>query len=149
MTQRLHLGCGRDYREGWINIDSDPNVRADFHSDLEWDLPFDDNYIDEVYARHIIEHVRDDVKLFNEIYRICKNGAKILIDVPDASSEGAHDWGHKSFWNIRKFHYLNRDNRSNHTGLECDFKLIEVSNHIEGDAPLDCKIISVVLEVVK
>jgi O-antigen biosynthesis protein len=30
---KVNLGCGPDYREGWVNVDRDPEVRADVHAD--------------------------------------------------------------------------------------------------------------------
>ena len=37
---KLNLGSGNDYREGWINIDINPKLKADYYCDLEnADLP--------------------------------------------------------------------------------------------------------------
>ncbi len=31
---KIHIGCGNDYRAGWINIDIDTNLKADFYCDF-------------------------------------------------------------------------------------------------------------------
>ena len=31
---KLNLGCGEDYRKGWINLDSRDNIRKD----IKWNL---------------------------------------------------------------------------------------------------------------
>jgi len=147
--RQVQLGCGNEYKNGWINIDKNMGIKADIYRNIEKGLPFDDDSVDEIYTRHLIEHIADDVFLFNEIWRVCKDGAKVIIDVPDADSRGAYDWDHKSFWNYRKFHYLNKDNRASYTGLNCNFKIVSYSVHKEGEKEIECDVISIVLEVVK
>jgi len=39
---RLNLGCGRDYRPGFTNIDVRPDVGADLVYDITSPLPFPD-----------------------------------------------------------------------------------------------------------
>lgn len=55
--KKLNLGCGFDYRPGWVNLDSNDSIKADIHHDLEKKLPFEDNPFDEVFAGQVIEHV--------------------------------------------------------------------------------------------
>ena len=142
---KLHLGCGNDYRKGWVNIDSDPSVKVDIRRDLEKGLPFSDNTIEEVYARHLIEHIKDDAFLMNEIWRVCKKGASVRLVFPDGHGIGAFDWDHKSFWNMRKIGYLAKHNRKTYMGLCCDMVYI---NHVEL-MENGTKVIDVLLEVDK
>lgn len=61
---RVNLGCGLDYREGWVNVDSNPtgSLRVDKEANLEdvpW--PFEADFADYVLASHVIEHVRHEM----------------------------------------------------------------------------------------
>ena len=46
--------------------------------------PFKENTFEEVYANHVLEHLNDPIKVLRELIRICKNGARIIINVPHA-----------------------------------------------------------------
>lgn len=58
---RLHLGCGRTYFEGYINIDFPVDLQgslrttADFCMDIR-DLRFPPESIDEIRLHHVFEH---------------------------------------------------------------------------------------------
>ncbi len=81
---RLNLGCGSEYREGWINIDIDPQWKTDILCDFEKGIPLEDNSIEQVFVKHVLEHV--DPRKFNfvmsEIVRVCKKNAKVVIYCP-------------------------------------------------------------------
>lgn len=89
---KLNLGCGKDYRKGWINVDiNNKDIYGDnIKVDLFWDLnvypyPFKDNSFDEINADAIIEHLQDKVKPWDELRRIAKPGCKIYVWVPHYS----------------------------------------------------------------
>ncbi|RJR25944.1 class I SAM-dependent methyltransferase [Candidatus Microgenomates bacterium] len=46
-------------------------------------LPFKANFFDKVIASEILEHINDDVKALEEMYRVLKPGGIILISVPN------------------------------------------------------------------
>jgi SAM-dependent methyltransferase len=80
MTQ-LHIGCGRTHLEGFINIDIIEG--CDLRLDLDRDpLPFPDNSVDLVYAFHSLEHFHDYLGVLEKIWRVMKNGAWFLLEVP-------------------------------------------------------------------
>ncbi len=83
---KLHLGCGRDYKEGYINCDISPEVKHDKIVDLEKKLPFEDSEVDEIYTKNTLEHIKNIIPLIEEFHRICKNNAIINIRVPFYSS---------------------------------------------------------------
>lgn len=78
---RLYLGCGLDYKEGWINVDNNKNVKADVYTDLEKKFPFKSNSADEIFTEGTIEHISKDkiYHFFDEMWRVCKPGARIRI----------------------------------------------------------------------
>ena len=45
---KLNLGCGTDYRKGYINVDVSRNIKVDVLADLNLGLPFKDNVFEEV-----------------------------------------------------------------------------------------------------
>ncbi|MDP1843180.1 MAG: methyltransferase domain-containing protein [Sediminibacterium sp.] len=56
------------------------------------ELPFENDQYDLVCAFDVIEHVEDDQKAINELFRVCKPGGHIAITVPAyAFLWGPHD----------------------------------------------------------
>lgn len=80
---------------GYVNVDSDPGCEPDVLHDLEvFPFPFEDSVAEEIGMVHMLEHIAPDpknyLKFWQEIYRICKNDAKIIIEVPY--------WKHENFF---------------------------------------------------
>ena len=98
--KRLNLGCDRDYREGWINLDCHRNLKADVIHDLnKFPWPFKDNEFDFVLACHVLEHLYDIPKVMKEIHRITKKYGIIEIYVPYFNSFNAfRDCTHVRFF---------------------------------------------------
>ena len=83
---KLNLGCGTRPIEGWVNADKYPP--ADILHDLEslpW--PWGDNSAEEIVLSHVLEHLGPTpdlfLKIMQELYRVCKPGATVMIVVPD------------------------------------------------------------------
>jgi predicted SAM-dependent methyltransferase len=69
----LELGCGKTPKsEGVINVDIRPLPNVDVVADL-MNLPFDDNSVDEIRSRDVIEHFSR-----NEIIPLLKEWARVL-----------------------------------------------------------------------
>jgi len=81
---RLNLGSGNEYREGWVNIDVDPRWKTDILCDIEKGIPLEDNSIEEVFIKHVLEHIepRKFQFVMSELVRVCKKNAKIVIYCP-------------------------------------------------------------------
>lgn len=72
---RLHLGCGRNPKEGFINIDMYDIPGVDLVHDLsKFPWPFEDNSVDEIFSSHFLEHFSgsDFSLIMQECYRILK-----------------------------------------------------------------------------
>lgn len=81
---KLHLGSGRQLREGWVNIDLLPE--ADLQLDLREALPFDNNSCLFIYAEHFFEHLdypKATGHLLTESLRVLAPGGKLSLGVPD------------------------------------------------------------------
>jgi len=108
---KLHLGCGRDYRKGYINCDISPEVNPDKIVDLEKPLDFEDDSIEEIMINHVLEHIHDIMFVLKEFYRVCKNGAIINIQVPYFSHESAFStMTHVRFFTWTSFDFLDAEN---------------------------------------
>ena len=70
---KLHLGCGNEKLEGYVNCDFSKEVKPDKIINLEKKLPFKDNSVDEIIINHTLEHINNFIQLMEEFYRICKN----------------------------------------------------------------------------
>ncbi len=90
---RLNIGCGRDIRPGWVNVDSARLPGVDIVQDLETlrdtPLPIADNSVDEFLLCHVIEHIRDPLGMMQELYRVAKPDAKLVAQCPYGSSDDA------------------------------------------------------------
>lgn len=88
---RLHLGCGEQYLEGYINIDYPPtehtvqtNSVADFFADFVA-LNFPKQTVDEVRLHHVFEHFDRPtaLALLCKWHRWLKIGGTLIIETPD------------------------------------------------------------------
>lgn len=90
--QRLHVGCGRNYREGWVNVDVSDTVGADVVASII-SLPFEDNTFDEVSAENVLCQILQPhafVEAMKELHRVAKKDCIIYIRVPNAKHECAY-----------------------------------------------------------
>lgn len=83
--RRLHIGCGANAREGWLNTDWYPRSNEILHLDATKPYPFPDETFDCVFSEHMIEHVSfpDGLKMLTECFRVLKPGGKLRISTPD------------------------------------------------------------------
>lgn len=82
---KLHLGCGTNKREGWINIDSVKGFAPDLLCDISQGLPYDDLTVDEILAEDLLEHFDKYLRfiVFGEWVRPLKIGGIITVQVPN------------------------------------------------------------------
>lgn len=103
---RVDIGCGDSKPDGFIGVDICPGAKVDIVADISKEFPFEDNSVDELRAYDVVEHLPDRINTMNEIWRVCKPGARIDILVPSSDGRGAfQDPTHISFWNINSFKY--------------------------------------------
>lgn len=84
IAQCLHVGCGRRYIPGAVNIDPNPD-RADV-CDEAWDvheLPVADCTFESVVSNHVLQALRDPVLALREMTRVLKPGGVMAHVIPD------------------------------------------------------------------
>jgi SAM-dependent methyltransferase len=86
---RLHLGCGRDIRPDWTNVDLQPGPGVDVVADFEEELPFEDNTVAEFLCVHAIEHIHNVKGFMQELHRIAMPDAPAVFKTPYGSSDDA------------------------------------------------------------
>lgn len=128
---RLNIGCGRDCKDGWFNVDTIDfdGISSQWNLTDRWFAP--DGSVDEILASHVVEHFTSPRRcwIMNEAYRVLKPGGKMTVIVPSWASarsygDPTHEWPPVSEW---WFNYLNkewRENQAPHTMdlLDCNFQ---------------------------
>lgn len=136
---KLNIGGGYKRYDGFLNVDNDPLTNPDFVMNLETDkFPLPDNSVSEIKAYHILEHIGEGFyHLMQEMYRVCKDGAIIDIQVPHHRSEVHYgDPSHvrfisteilRQFSKKRNLWHMKQWNSSSGFGIKCnvDFELID------------------------
>jgi predicted SAM-dependent methyltransferase len=84
----LNIGCGTDYKDGWINIDnnSDNNIeKLDLNWDLRNPLPYKRNSVDFIFNEHFVEHltVEEAQVIIKDLMRVLKPGGVLRIAMPN------------------------------------------------------------------
>jgi SAM-dependent methyltransferase len=91
MEQKLNLGCGQDFMEGYVNVDFHDHVNIDVQHDLNrFPYPFAEASFDEVFASHVLEHLDRPFEVMKELHRILKPGGKLIVKVPHFSRGFTH-----------------------------------------------------------
>jgi SAM-dependent methyltransferase len=82
----IDIGCGDRKYPGSLGIDIAPLKGVDLLADIGRGLPLRDSSVDAVHASHVLEHIDDLVGLINEVWRVCRPGARFYVTVPHATS---------------------------------------------------------------
>ena len=90
---RLNLGCGRDIRPGWVNIDCAPLPGVDHVTDFDAKpvLPFDDSSVSRSEGSHVIEHLRDPLPFMEELWRVTGPDGLATFRCPYGSTDDADE----------------------------------------------------------
>lgn len=86
---RLNLGSGIDKKEGWIDVDANPEFAPDVCADAVAHVAsLDDSSVDEIYAGHFVEHLDRDVaeRFLAACRRVLKPQGRIGVVVPDTGA---------------------------------------------------------------
>ena len=82
---RLNLGCGPNYKPGWLNIDLF-DESADVALDLREEWPMANSIASIVYSEHLFEHLEhraETAHYLAQSYRVLADGGTLSMGVPD------------------------------------------------------------------
>ncbi|MDD5254371.1 MAG: methyltransferase domain-containing protein [Candidatus Nanoarchaeia archaeon] len=110
--KKLNVGCGRDIRKDYINLDSAKLEGVDIvHNVEDLPLPFKNEEFDEILCKDVLEHV-DYVPVLKDLNRILKKNGKLIITVPHFTSRNNFvDPTHKNSFSVRTFDFFIKDSK--------------------------------------
>lgn len=125
VTKKLNLGSGLKILKGYTNVDLTKKYGADVVHNLEkFPYPFKDNEFDEILMDNVLEHLKDTIRVMEELHRISKHGAIIKIFVPHFSSFMAFgNVTHKRYFTSESFDTFQSNNWERYSKAE--FKILE------------------------
>jgi SAM-dependent methyltransferase len=84
--RRIEIGGGPFPRAGYVHVDADPNARHLEAQAFAWDLPFPDNWADEILSIHTLEHVHPRLlqRTLREWHRVLAGGGAVRVHVPNS-----------------------------------------------------------------
>lgn len=95
---KLNIGSGKDYREGWVNLEVNPKFKADVYADIMEYQPTEK--YDEIVAKDVLDHVTyaDALKLLPRIYSWLNNNGLFTVHTPnfDYCAKHALDGDHEA-----------------------------------------------------
>lgn len=133
---RLDVGCGPNKKgPEWTGVDSIKFPNVDVVADLNNRWPFKDGSVEEIHCSHCIEHfdAMQRVHVYNEMYRVLRQGGKATLVAPFWSSGRAygdptHKWppisGFSFFYLLKSWRMQNAPHSdAEHLagGYKCDF----------------------------
>lgn len=83
----LHLGSGREYKDGWVNVDL-VGARVELAWNMAHGLPFADSSVAAIFHEHLLEHLSlaQGTKLTRDCARVLEPGGALRIGVPDVAA---------------------------------------------------------------
>jgi SAM-dependent methyltransferase len=138
---RLNLGCGTTKYVECVNIDISPSVEPDVILDLNtaalW--PFEPDTFNQVYASHILEHIRDPLRMMENLWRVCAPGAIAVFKLPYGSSDNAwEDPTHVRPYFLDSFGYFSQAAYGGADyGYRGDWSIVERALHLWEDKDLE------------
>lgn len=84
-VRKLHLGCGWNPLDGWLNTDLVPASLDVLRLDATRPFPFGDASFDYAYSEHFIEHIPypEGQRMLAECFRVLKPGGVLRTSTPD------------------------------------------------------------------
>jgi SAM-dependent methyltransferase len=96
IVNRVHIGSGKDYKPGWLNLDVLESALPDVVLDLAKPLSFPHDIdsiqvgsmrlaageVETIYANNVLEHVPDLPMLMRNCLDLLKVGGEFVIEVP-------------------------------------------------------------------
>lgn len=117
MEKKLNLGCGQFPKTGFVNVDIDPNSKADIICDLrQVPYPFLDESFDLIEIDHVLEHLTNTLDVMSELRRILRSGGTLVIKTPHFTRGFTH-YDHKRGFDVTFPYYFDPKFPGGYTGI--------------------------------
>jgi SAM-dependent methyltransferase len=115
----LDVGCGSKKWPGAVGLDISQDTDADVVHDLnEFPYPLADDSFDQVLMQDVLEHVREPIRVIDELHRVCRPGGRIQLRTPHFSSMLAYsDPTHTHYFSAEAIRTLAEPRFSHYTTL--------------------------------
>ena len=114
---KLNLGSGEYLKPGFVNVDFYSVSKPDVEHDLsKFPYPFPADHFD---------HVESDFAVMQEVHRIAKNGATVIIRVPHFSRGFTHA-EHKAGFDVTFPYYYRKDFQGGYQGVEFETDAVKL-----------------------
>jgi predicted SAM-dependent methyltransferase len=83
--RKLHIGCGFNLIDGWLNSDYQPYPTNTLRLDATQTFPIEDNQFDYIFSEHMIEHLEyaGGSSMLKECFRVLRKDGTIRVSTPD------------------------------------------------------------------
>jgi SAM-dependent methyltransferase len=123
----LDIGCGSAKYPGAVGLDISADTDADVVHDLDvFPYPIADGSFDQILMQDVIEHVAQPIRVFEELHRISRPGARIQLRTPHFSSVLAYgDPTHRHYFSTIAIRSLGEPRFAHYTDVR--FRLEHVT----------------------
>ena len=129
---KVNLGSGNSYIEGWVNVDSNPDVRADVYMEAFEFIRMQGSEIDELYMGHFLEHLMpaSAAALLALVADELPEGARVSAVVPDMRAIfAAYDAGEITNFELNDRYVYSYEQPSHHVWCHDASSLAAVFAH--------------------
>lgn len=123
----LDIGCGSSKTPGAVGLDISADTDADIVHNLDvFPYPIEDNSFDQILLQDVIEHVLEPIRVFEELHRISRPGARIQLRTPHFSSVLAYgDPTHRHYFSTLAIASLAEPRFAHYTDVR--FRIVHIS----------------------
>jgi SAM-dependent methyltransferase len=120
------VGCGSAKTEGAVGLDISAQTQADIVHDLDvFPYPLEDASFDQILLQDVIEHLAEPIRVFEELHRIARPGARIQLRTPHFSSVLAYgDPTHRHYFSTLAIRSLAEPRFAHYTAAR--FRVVDV-----------------------
>lgn len=132
---KFNLGCGKDIREDWINVDKRGLPGVNQIRDLDTaDWGLGENCAEEILASDLFEHLNDVVQAMDNCAKLLIPNGWLTIRAPHSTSRNLWlDPTHRRAFELESFDYFDW---STHLGEKYQYGSFDwrvFDRHLEGD----------------
>jgi SAM-dependent methyltransferase len=123
----LDVGCGSAKTPGAVGLDISADTQADIVHDLDtFPYPIEDSSFDHVLMQDVLEHVRNPIRVVEELHRILRPDGRLLLRTPHFSSALAYsDPSHHHYFSTIAIRSLAVPGFEHYTGAR--FQIVHIT----------------------